>query len=134
MFSAKINNKIIPSAVDNFLDNLFDDLIGDNGLFSSENGCEIYRGLDGGYVVDMAISGYKREEILVSIDKNFLKVSRKKEHEGGRKHSFGFIDRQWIVPKDADIDKISAELMDGVLTIKLPLKEEKIEVKIVEIK
>ena len=130
-----INNKI---TIDNFLSNFFnsceDFFIGDSGLFSGENGYEIYKGKEGEYMIDMAIPGYKKEDIILSIDKTFLKISRKKEQEGGRKYSYGFVDRQWIIPKNADIDNISAELADGILTIKLPKTEEKKTTKIVEIK
>lgn len=74
------------------------------------------------FVIEMAVAGYKRDEIEITTEKNSMKVAGKKEGEddrnyiakgiAGRKFSRQFVLSDTIVVKGADLE-------DGILTIKL---------------
>ena len=74
------------------------------------------------FVIEMAVAGYKRDEIEITTEKNSLKVAGKKEGDddrnyiakgiAGRKFSRQFVLSDTIVVKGADLE-------DGILTIKL---------------
>ena len=92
-------------------------------------------------VLRAELPGVKREDIDVGIDGNVLtlKGERKLEQEeSGRKYhrverSYGAFVRQFQLPTNVDATTIDAKLTDGVLTLRLPKKQElkarKIEVK-----
>ena len=88
------------------------------------------------------LPGVKREDIEIQVDGNVLTLrgERKFESEqaeGRRFHrverSYGTFSRQFHLSSNLDATKIDAQLVDGVLTVKLPKKQEqkprKIEVR-----
>jgi HSP20 family protein len=88
------------------------------------------------------LPGVKREDIEIQVDGNVLTVrgERKlaqREEEGRRFHrverSYGSFARQFHLPSNIDATQIDAQLSDGILTVRLPKKQEqkprKIEVK-----
>lgn len=74
------------------------------------------------FVIELALAGYKKDEIDITTEKNSLKVSGKKESDddrtylakgiAGRRFSRQFVLSDTVVVKEAD-------LSDGILTIKL---------------
>jgi molecular chaperone IbpA len=90
------------------------------------------------FIIELAIAGFKKDEIDITTEKNSLKVSGKKEGEddrtyltkgiAGRKFARQFVLSDTVIVKDAD-------LADGILTIKLEnvvpeeQKPRKIEIK-----
>ncbi|MFN8244809.1 MAG: Hsp20/alpha crystallin family protein [Ferruginibacter sp.] len=78
--------------------------------------------------VEMAIPGMKREDFMVHADENILSifVLHKEpiyiEEKDFRLHEFNYtcIDRQVVLPNDADVSFISAEYKDGILCIIIP--------------
>jgi HSP20 family protein len=92
-------------------------------------------------VLRAELPGVKREDVDISIDGNVLtfKGERKLEkEESGRKYhrierSYGSFVRQFQLPTNVDATSVEAQLTEGVLTLKLPKKQElkarKIEVK-----
>jgi molecular chaperone IbpA len=90
------------------------------------------------FVIELAIAGYKKDEIDITTERNSLKVSGKKDVTdtrnyltqgiAGRRFSRQFVLSDTVVVRDAD-------LQDGILTIKLEnvipdeKKPRKIEIK-----
>ena len=77
---------------------------------------------DYNFIIELAVAGYKKDEIEIVTEKNSLKVSGKKEGEdnrnyfakgiAGRKFARQFVLSDTVIVKDAD-------LADGILSIKL---------------
>ena len=78
------------------------------------------------------IPGMKKEDIKVSMHEGVLSISGEKkaeeEKEGENWHrierSFGSFQRSFYIPREVDESKISASYDDGVLSVKLPKREE----------
>ncbi len=92
-------------------------------------------------VLRAELPGVKREDIDVAIDGNVLTLKgerRLENEESGNKYhrierSYGSFVRQFQLPTNVDSTAVDANLSDGVLTLRLPKKQElkarKIEVK-----
>ncbi|MGE3961937.1 MAG: Hsp20/alpha crystallin family protein [Dehalococcoidia bacterium] len=90
---------------------------------------------DGQLKVEASLPGYRKEDVDVQLHDGILsiKAQRSEEHEEGekgskfyrRERSWGSVSRRVALPgivKDADV---AAELKNGVLTLTIPLPEEK---------
>lgn len=92
------------------------------------------------YVIEAMLAGVKKEDVTVDVNERRLSIEAErkevKDLKYNRKESFtGKYKRSFIIPNDADIDNISANLEDGVLTVKVPkLSEPKETKKKIEIK
>ncbi len=84
---------------------------------------------DGEYIVVKAsLPGYKREDVSIEVNDGVLTISAKQEEtreETGerfyrRERRFGSVSRRIALPAAVDQDQADAELLDGVLTLKLP--------------
>lgn len=87
------------------------------------------------------LPGVLRDDIEIQVDGNVLTLKGERrlegEEEGKRYHrverAYGTFVRQFQLPTNVDSTQIDAELKDGILTLKLPKKQEqkarKIEVK-----
>jgi HSP20 family protein len=78
------------------------------------------------------LPGVNREDIEIQVDANVLtlKGERKLEQENDRRRyhrverSYGSFVRQWQIPTNIDASKVDASFENGILTLKLPKKEE----------
>ena len=68
------------------------------------------------YEYSMELAGFSKKDVEVSFKDEIVKILAKKE-ESTKSCSF-------YIPKDADKDKIFAELKDGLLSITVTKKEE----------
>lgn len=75
-------------------------------------GIEIER-TEAGYTIEMAVAGFKPDQIEITLEDGILTVSGKNE-----KRSFS---RSFTVPEDVDEEKIGAHVEHGMLTLTLTL-------------
>lgn len=83
------------------------------------------------YEIKAELPGIKKEDLDIDIDKNYLVLNAKKQEEketeedGYKKSEFryGEYSRTVYFPQDVDIEKMEAELKDGVLKINAPKKQ-----------
>jgi len=88
------------------------------------------RETDHGYVFKADLPGAKADDIDVTVHGNRLEISGKredeKEQDEGTLHtyerSYGSFSRAFALPEVADLDKITSDLKDGVLTLVVPKK------------
>jgi HSP20 family protein len=92
---------------------------------------DIYE-VDGGLVLKAELPDMRREDIDVSVENNTLtlKGERKLDHAIKQEsfhrieRAYGNFVRSFSLPNTVDAGRIAAEYKDGVLTIKLPVREE----------
>lgn len=84
------------------------------------------------FVFKADVPGMDIKDIEVKLQNNRLSISGKREQEKTDKgdtyytyeRSYGSFARSFTLPEGIDVDKISADLKDGVLTLRLPKKPE----------
>ncbi|MFP2896619.1 Hsp20/alpha crystallin family protein [Corallococcus sp. 4LFB] len=84
------------------------------------------------YVFKADLPGVKQEDLDVSVTGQRLIISGKrdeeKREEGERyftyERSHGGFSRTFTVPEGVDVDRVSAELKDGVLVLRIPKRAE----------
>ncbi|HXU69643.1 MAG TPA: Hsp20/alpha crystallin family protein [Polyangia bacterium] len=94
-----------------------------------------------GYVFKADLPGVQEEDLDISIAKNRLSVSGKREMEKREENdryyaverNYGSFTRTFTLPTDIDEAHVDAELRDGVLTLKVPKSREQ-QAKKVQIK
>lgn len=111
---------------------------------------DIYVVGNGSTVIEMAVTGYKKDELNVDIENSILTIKGTKTKKPLVEQAQDFeakkrilSDRifkgdftvQYRLSYKQDVDKISTKLEDGILTIRIPVKDEhKEEKKKIEIK
>ena len=99
------------------------------------------------YQMEIAAPGLKKEWVRVNIDNDGnlnIAIENKMEHKNEDKHehylrrefSYSNYQQSYALPEDADREKVSAKVNDGVLEIEIPkvAKEENKNVKHIEVK
>lgn len=85
-----------------------------------------------GFELQMAIPGVRKEDVKISLEKNVLSISSEKEmgkedenvKYTRREFVYGTFCRSFTLPDTVEVDKINADVADGILRVKLPKKEE----------
>ncbi len=124
----KRTNPFLP--VSNFIDDIFDDVEFLKKLQTVPSVNIVERAED--YLIEIAVPGYKKEDFDLDLDNNVLTITSKKEEkkiqEGEkytkREFSFGSFKRVFTLPDTADIEKINAEYIDGILNVSIGKKPE----------
>ncbi|KAK6285087.1 hypothetical protein POUND7_004039 [Theobroma cacao] len=98
---------------------------------------------DGCYKLRYDMPGLTKEDVQITIEDGVLTIKgeHKEEEEGGSDddehwsaRSYGYYNTSLVLPEDAKVDEIKAELKDGVLCIIIPRTEQpKKDVKEVQI-
>jgi HSP20 family protein len=89
------------------------------------------------YNVEIAIPGFKKEEIKIDVNDDVLTITGSYENSKNettanftkKEFSKKSFTRTFQIPEDVDGDKISAKVEDGILNIKLDKKTPQIEEK-----
>jgi HSP20 family protein len=84
------------------------------------------------YVIKAELPEMKREDITLTFENNVLTLrgERKFEHDTKRENfhrverSYGSFSRSFTLPNTVDASRISASYKDGVLTVRLPQRDE----------
>lgn len=82
------------------------------------------------FLVEMAIPGFDKKDIVIDLEDNVLKISSKKEFsfdEGDQvlRNEFkrGEFERSFELPETVDSEKIEAKYKNGVLSLNIPKME-----------
>ncbi|MEN8117849.1 MAG: Hsp20/alpha crystallin family protein [Bacteroidota bacterium] len=92
--------------------------------------------------VEIMLPGFTKKDVHLNYQKNRLTIKVEKENEENsveykyarREFEAYNFEKQYRVPKTVEVEKISANFKNGVLTVTLPKKEEEVEKAPVEIK
>ena len=93
---------------------------------------DIYETEEHDLVVKAELPDMKREDIEVTVENNTLVLRGTKKLPDGVKEdqvrrierSYGVFNRSFTLPNTVDATKVSADYRNGVLTVKLPYREE----------
>lgn len=139
MEMSRINSGFLPS----FLTGLDEELFNKRQTSKSSQVAVNIIERDEDYIVEMAVPGFKKENIHIELDGNKLSIrgeaKENKEVEGEsythREFSYGEFTRSFTLPKDVDGQNIGADYSEGVLRVTVPKPETKKKiVKKIEIK
>ncbi|PYR33464.1 MAG: molecular chaperone [Acidobacteria bacterium] len=119
------------------INRVFTDTYGraDEGLMSSGNWAppvDIYQNGDHEVVLKAELPDMTREDIEITVDNGTLTLKGEKklssevkeEHFRRIERHYGTFSRSFSLPRTVDAAKVAAEYKNGVLTVKLPLREE----------
>lgn len=106
-----------------FKDNFFtDSLLRESDYMPAAN----IRTLEDKYEVHLALPGYKRESIHLSVDQNILTIEAEEIKDSEVTENFtrrefyqSSFERTFSLPEDVNEDKIKAQFKDGVLIISI---------------
>jgi len=93
---------------------------------------DIYQNGDTEIVLKAELPDMVREDIDVTVDKGTLTIKGEKKFAGEPKEEqfhrierrYGAFSRSFSLPPTVDATKVSAEYKNGVLTVRLPVREE----------
>jgi HSP20 family protein len=93
---------------------------------------DIYENKDHEIVLRAELPGLKREDIDIRVENSTLTLrgERKQEKEVSKEsyhrveRAYGIFTRSFSLPSTVDTEKVSAAFADGILTVKLPTREE----------
>lgn len=83
------------------------------------------------FVVKFDMPGVRAEDFELTVERNVLTVHAERHQESGEnvemivgERPFGTFSRQLFLGETLDTDRLEADYRDGVLTIRLPVKEQ----------
>jgi HSP20 family protein len=83
------------------------------------------------FVVQFDMPGVRADAIDLTVERNVLTVHAERDQQSGEnvelligERPFGTFSRQLFLGDTLDADRLSADYTDGVLTIRLPIKEQ----------
>jgi HSP20 family protein len=129
------------SVLDRDLNDVFDSFLSDFPKTWNSSPAIDIREKEGGYSMEIELPGMTSKDIEVKVEGNLLTVSSKKKDEKEEKQkdyvlkerkSYSF-SRSFVLPKNTDSEKISAEFKNGLLTLEVP-KTEAAKPKLLDIK
>ena len=114
------------------LQRMFDNLFGENVQRGWMPAVDIYETDSHEFVLKAELPDVKREDINLTFENNVLTLrgERKFEHEAKRdnfhrvERSYGSFSRSFTLPNTVDPSRINAAYKDGILTIRLPQRED----------
>ncbi len=87
---------------------------------------------DNGYTIEMAAPGFSRDDFNIDVENNTLTVSVISEDNPEydekiqtREYSYSNFSRSWSMPKDANVEGISARYDAGILFVEVPVEGKK---------
>ena len=86
---------------------------------------------DDSYVIEIAVPGYNKNEISISIESEILILSADIDEDAETFWKKSFVSK-FRIPKDADSENVKASITDGILMIALT-KQEKSKSKFIKI-
>tara|TARA_Y100000385_G_C13086806_1_gene636787 strand:+ start:2079 stop:2513 length:435 start_codon:yes stop_codon:yes gene_type:complete len=90
------------------------------------------------YTLELALPGYKKEDLSIKLDKNILIISSENNEKSEekldtytrREFSPTSFSRSFTLPESVDIENIDASTVQGILILTLPKKEEALKNKV----
>jgi len=109
--------------------------------YSGQLAVDVYQDKDN-IIIKSTIAGVKPEHLDISINNDMVTIrgKREKEHEVAEEDCFyrecywGGFSRSIILPQEIKVDKVQANLKNGILTLTLPKASKTNRVKVIKVK
>jgi len=109
--------------------------------YSGQLAVDVYQDKDN-IIIKSTIAGVKPEHLDISINNDMVTIrgKREKEHEVAEEDYFyrecywGGFSRSIILPQEIKVDKVQANLKNGILTLILPKASKTSRVKVIKVK
>lgn len=93
---------------------------------------DIYEGPDHEMIIKAELPDVRREDIDIRVEDNTLTISGEKKFDTEVKQdqfhrverAYGTFTRSFTLPATIDTERVNADYKNGVLTVKLPMREE----------
>ncbi len=86
------------------------------------------------FELEIALPGVSKKDISIDVEKDSLNISHKEKEEAEentaysrREFDYSQFKKSFHLPKTIDSEKIEAKMSEGILTVKLPKREEAID-------
>ncbi|GAB4091971.1 Hsp20/alpha crystallin family protein [Flaviaesturariibacter terrae] len=146
MTLTRFNSRPVAGTFNNLLDDFFAPFPSYNSERAASNGRKMVpvnvRETESGYQLDVVAPGYAKEDFSISLDDKMLTVSAEQKREDSAKsekflrheYTFASFKRSFTLDENIDATAVSAQYVNGVLTLNLPKRAEvKPSVKQIEI-
>lgn len=102
----------------NYFGRSIDDIVSHNFFTSFD--ANIYRHNDY-YLIEVAVPGFRKKDLSIHVDDGILLVTatKKEQEPGNSEFSYASFNRSFVLPPDADIERVNARCRDGMLRIRL---------------
>ncbi|MGM0479707.1 MAG: Hsp20/alpha crystallin family protein [Bacteroidota bacterium] len=133
------NNRVLPS----FFSDVERDFFGSPEMEQLTNVAVNVKENKNEFVIEMAVPGFKKEDLQLHIDGDRLtveaemndQIEEEKDRYTRREFKYGTFKRTFTLPKETDVEKIEATCNNGVVEINIPKPEaQKKTVKRIELK
>ncbi len=126
-------SSLLPSIFDD-LDNPWTDLVSNFRIGSNNFSVPAVNitSQNGDYLISMAVPGMKKDDFKIDYNDNLLTISCSKEDSiedknaryTRKEYNYTSFSRSFTIPNEVNSDKIDAHYENGLLSIKLPAREE----------
>lgn len=133
------NNRMLPS----FFNEVERDFFGSPEVEQMSNVAVNIKDNDKEFVIELAVPGFKKEDLQLEIEGNKLTVEaemndqmrEEKDRYTRREFKYGAFKRTFTLPKETDVEKIEAACNHGIVEINIPKPQaQKKTVKRIELK
>jgi HSP20 family protein len=131
----KIKNRPVNGHFNSFVDDFFNQFPsmfrGDHSLTSGNRTVPVnIRETETAYLLDVVAPGLNKEDFKISLENNLLSISFEKKSESDEtkekfirsEYQFSSFTRSFTIDEKISADEISAQYVNGVLTLNLPKK------------
>ena len=114
-----LNNQI--DTLDNVFEQFFNDLAFDPRFSLTTNQPYSYMNENKKeYYLNMDLPGVEKKDVNVRVENSHVIVSGERKNDSANKHFYGKFEQIFKVPENVKVDKIKANLKNGVLNITFP--------------
>lgn len=133
--SRKNNETNLPS-FSSWFDNFFENSLGTEFLSNFNTGITLpavnIKETNNEFILELAIPGMKKSDFIIDVENKILSIASEikreeeetKENYTRREFGYSSFKRTFTLPDSVETDKVKATYQDGILTVKLPKREE----------
>jgi len=87
---------------------------------------------DDEYLVQISVPGLIKEDIEIKVKDSVLSISHERDEEETFRFTNSFT-KEYTLPEDVAVSKISAKVENGILTVTIPKEKKKVKERVIDI-